>query len=257
MKTYTCQRILPSCVLNRSLLVDIEKRLLQGIPRLLQYGLQKILQGLGFDDHKRLESYQIIIDADKGSRSLNSASELATSYLDAGTRQVRMVYKLGAPRMIVLEIIFPQNDRPRIDLSTQSPQIGKLLPRIADGVCGAINLYGNRHKLLHNSFIQTGLLFSSPALVMAYGYLRGVDLFLLYASMGWLCLLSFGLTMSLPRIFPWVTFETGHRFQLRRLPLLARFAVLTVAIGCYIGLVLLSLPPADGSGSILLAGIIG
>lgn len=257
MKTFTYQRVLPSCVLNRSLLADIEKRLLLGIPRLLQYGLQKILEGLGLDDHKQLESYQVIIDADKGSRSLNSASELTSSYLETGTRQVRMVYKLGAPRMIVLEIVFPLNDRPHIDLSTQSPQIGKLLPKIADGVCGAINLYGNRHKLLHNSFIQTGLLFSAPALVMAYGYLHGIDLFLLYASMGWLCLLSLGLIMSLPRIFPWVTFETSHRFQLRRLPLLARFAVLTVAIGCYIGLVLLSLPPADVPGSILLAGVIG
>jgi len=257
METYTYQRVLPSCILNRSLLADIEKRLLLGIPKLLKYGLQKILQGLGLDDYKRLESYQVIIEANKGSRTLHSASELANSYLESGTSQVRMVYKLGAPRMIVLEIVFPQNGRPCIDLSTQSPQIGKLLPKIADGVCGAINMYGNRHKLLHNCVVQTGLLFSAPVLVMTYGYVRGVDLFLLYASMGWLCLLSLGLIMSLPRIFPWVTFETRHRFQLRRLPLLARFAVLAVAIGCYIGLVLLSLPPADGAGGVMLAGIIG
>jgi hypothetical protein len=257
METFTYQRILPSCTLNRSLLAEIEKRLLFGVPRLLHHGLKRVLQGLGIDDHRKLENYEVIIDTGKGPRTLKSAGELAFSYFEPGTRQVNVVYRLGAPKMITVEIVFSQNGRSQIDLSTHSPQIGKILPRIAEGVCAAIQLYGNRHRVFHNSFVQTGLLFATPALVMAYGFYREVDFFLLYACMGWLCLLSLGVIMSLPRMFPWVTFESRHRFQLRRLPLLARFALLTVAIGCYIGLVLLSVPSTDGQGAFLLAGVVG
>ena len=257
METYTCQRILPSCILNRSLLAEIEKRLLNGIPRLLQQGLRKMVNGLGLESYKKLESYQILIETGKDSCMLASSRELANPWLPAQTRQVRMRYQLGGPRVISIELLFPQYGRPWLVLTTQSPQIEKILPKIADGLCAAIGNYRNRYKLLHNSIVQGLLLFSIPGMVMAYGLHQGGDLFLLYASMGWLCLLSFGLIMSLPRIFPWVTFATPRRFEWRRLPLLVKFACLAVAIGCYIGLILLSVPPAGQSSLIMLASSMG
>jgi len=257
METYSYHRILPSCTLNRALLVEIEKRLLFGIPKIMQPLLQKILQGLGLEGHKKLENYQVVVETRKESRCLKCAKELTNHYFDPRTKQVNIIYKLGAPKIIVVDIIFTQNDRPQVNLTTQSSQVEKLLPKIADGLCASIAIYGNRHKILHNVFVQSVLLLAVPTLAMIYGLYSGIDLFLLYTSMGWLCLLSLGLIKSLPYIFPWVTFETKRSFQLRRLPLLIRVSILTVAIGCYIGLVVMGVPPASEPAMVLLAGYVG
>ena len=221
METYSYQKTLPSCTLNRALLAEIEKRLMFGVPKLMQQGLAKVLQGLGLKDHKKLENYQIIVETVKESRTLQFAKQMPAPYFDRRTRQVSILYKLGAPRILTIEITFPQNARPKITMTTQSHQVEKLLPRIADG------LYS------------------------------GIDFFLLYSSMGWLCLLSLGIVKSLPHMFPWVTFETQSRFQLERLPLLVKFSLLFVSVGCYISLVLLNMPRTNGPGSVLLAGLVG
>jgi hypothetical protein len=245
MDTYTYHRVLPSCTLNRELLSGLEKRLLHGIPLMLQQGLQKVLQGLGLDSHKQLESYQIVINVGQEARSFSCTSELQNTYFEPGTKQVRVEYSLGAPRILALELIFPKDSQPTIKLTTQSPQMEKLLPRIAEGLCTVIEMYGNRHKVLHSCFIQAAVLFSMPAAVMAYGLIQGLDMFLLCSSMGWLCLISLGFTMALPHIFPWVTFESQRRFQWSRLPLLVRFSVLIYSACCYVGLVLMNLPSAS------------
>ena len=242
METYSYRQVLPSCNLNRELLASLEKRLLLGIPKLLHQGLQKILKGLGLDSHKKLESYRIVMTVGKKTLTVRGAQEMAKPYFEPKTSQVRLEYSLGAPRILVLAMVFPRQGQPSLELSTQSPQLEKLLPKIAEGLIEVVGFYGNRHKLLHNPFIQAVLLFSLPMAVMGYGLLQGIDLFLLYTSMGWLCLLSLGLIMSLPQLFPWVTFESRRRFQWRRLPLLARVSVLSVAAGCYAGMVLLLLP---------------
>jgi hypothetical protein len=257
METYSYHRILPSCTLNRSLLADIEKRLLFGIPKLLQHLLQKVLQGLGLDSHKKIENYLVIVEKSKETHTLKCAKELTSPYFEPRTKQVSVVYKLSAPTMISIEIIFTKNNRPQINMTTQSPQVEKMLPKIADGLCSSIARYGNRHKIVHNTFVQSMLLMAVPTFVMTYGLYSGIDFFLLYTSMGWLCLLSLGLISSLPQMFPWVTFETQRRFQLSRLPLLAKVSLLTVSIGCYIGLVLLTIPRASEPTMVTLAGFLG
>lgn len=245
METYTYAQVLPSCTLNRELLSGLEKRLLHGIPQMLQKGLQKILQGLGLDSHKKLESYQIVISVGQEARTFACSNDLQNSYFDSGVEQVRVEYSLGAPRILKVELVFPKGGQSTIKLTTQSPQMEKLLPKIADGLCNVIEMYGNRHKVLHSYFIQAAVLFSMPAAVMAYGFINKLDMFLLYSSMGWLCLISLGFTMALPHIFPWVTFESQKRFQWSRLPLLMRFSLLIYSACCYVGLVLLNLPAAS------------
>ncbi len=256
MKTFSFQRELPSCTLNRSLILEIEKKLLFGIPRLLQKLLRIVLQGLGLNDHKKLESYQVIVTTKQTTRNLQSAREMSTPYFENKTKKVAITYKLGAPKIIAIEILFTENDRPKISMTTQSPQIETLFPVIADGVSASIIGYRNRHTMMHNMFVQAALVLCVPALVMVYGLYSGIDLFLLAASMGWLCILLLGLTNALPHIFPWVTFETRRRFQLNRLPLLLKFSVITFALGCYIAFVLLLMPHTTGPTEIVLAGVV-
>jgi len=245
METFTYAQTLPSCTLNRELLSGLEKRLLYGIPQLLHKGLQKILQGLGLDNHKKLEKYRIVLNAGQEARTYSCTNEMNDSFFEPGIKQVQIEYSLGAPRILSVELLFPKDKQSTLKLTTQSPQLEKLLPKIAEGLITVIEMYGNRHKLLHSYLIQALVLFSMPVAVMTYGYMNHLDMFLLYSSLGWLCLISLGFTMALPHIFPWVTFESRRRFQWSRLPLLVRFSILVYSACCYVGLVLLNLPVAN------------
>lgn len=257
METFNYQRTLPSCTLHKALLAEIEKRLRLGVPILLQEGLRKISLGLGLEDHKKLEHYMIIVESKKETLNFNCAKELPLPYFEHHPKKVKVEYDLCASKFITVRIIFTLNDRPRVYMSTQSQQVEKILPKVADGLCASILAYGNRHKFLHSPVVQSLPLLTIPLMVMAYGFYSEIDVFLLYSSMGWLCLLLLGLVKSLPQLFPWVTFATKRRFKLNRLPLLARFSLLSVAIACYIALVLLTMPRADNSDTIMLASLFG
>ncbi|MDH3998938.1 MAG: hypothetical protein OET90_08870 [Desulfuromonadales bacterium] len=257
METYTLERVFPSCTLNRELLSGLERRLLQGIPRLLHNGLQKLVKGLGLESYKKLEHYQLYLDIGEDIKTYAAASEMAHSYFDAKTHQVRLSYRLSAPRVLEVDILFRKDGQPRITLSTQSPQIEMLLPKIADGLSAVIETQGTRHRLLHHGLLQAIALLLPPLAVLCYGLFSGVDFFLLCSSMGWLCLFSLGITMLLPHLFPWVVFESRRRFQLARLPLLLKFSLFTVAAACYVGLLLLNLPQSSEPVLAMLAGLLG
>ena len=257
METFTYQRALPSCTLHKALLVQIEKQLLFGIPRHIQPVLRKTLLGLGLEDHKKLERYMITVETKKETRSYACANELPLPYFERQPKKVKIEYNLGAAKFIKVNIIFSLNDYPRVYMTSQSPSVEKVLPKIADGLCKSIVTYGNRHNVLHNSFVQSLLLLSIPLAVIVYGLYNNIDVFLLCSSMGWLCLLLLGLVKSLPQLFPMVTFETKYRLQLNRIPLLAKVSLLSVAVACYIAMVLMNIPRADNSGTIMLASLFG
>ena len=257
METFSYQRSLPSCTLQKALLVQIEKQLRLGIPRLIQKGLRKTLVGLGLEDHKQLEHYLISVESKKETRNYACARELPLPYFERQPKKVKIEYDLGAAKFIKVNIIFSINDYARVYMTSQSPQVEKMLPKIADGLCASIIAYGNRHKLLHSPVVQTLLLLAIPCGVMAYGLYSKIDLFLLYSSMGWLCLLLLGLVRTLPQMFPLVTFQTKYRLKMNRIPLLAKFSLLTVAVACYIALVLMNMPRSNNSGTMMLAGLFG
>jgi hypothetical protein len=142
-------------------------------------------------------------------------------------------------------------------MTTQSPQVEKILHKIADNLCECIIAYGNRHRFLHSFFVQSLVMLVVPLAVLAYGMYKDIDVFLLCSSMGWLCLLLLGLVKLLPKIFPLVTFETKYRLKLNRIPLLAKFSLLSVVVACYVALVLLNMPRANTSGTIMLANLFG
>ncbi|MBW2504100.1 MAG: hypothetical protein JRE16_05965 [Deltaproteobacteria bacterium] len=257
MESRSHRRYLSSCTLNKSLLTNLERRLLHGVPKQLDQALRKILSGLGLDSYKKLERYQIIVEKGKKSQVLSGVGDLPKADLEPGTHRVRLIYRLGAPKIITVDILFAQNEQPWIELTTQSPHVEKILPYIAEGVVELVASHGTRHRIAQSRAIQAVMLFSVPGAVMAYGLWRGVDMFLLYSSMGWLCLLLLGVSLSLPRVFPWVTFQTQRRFPWKRLPPVASIVVLTLAIVCYIGLVLLHVPPAEESPVVMLASLMG
>ena len=257
METFSYQRVLPSCTLHRSLLVAIEKKLLLGLPVIMQDELRKITKGLGLEDHKKLEQYMVTVESKKKNVNYKCAKDLPSPYFERQPRQVKVEYVLCASKFISVEIIFSINERPRIDITTQSALVQKKMSKVADLLCESIAAYGNRHRVMHSPFVQSLLLLTIPLIVMVYGIYSEIDAFFLYSSMGWLCLLSLGLVKSLPQLFPWVTFETKRRFKLNRIPLLAKVSLLSVVVACYVALILLYSPRANSSDAVMLASLFG
>jgi hypothetical protein len=213
------------------------------------------MQGLGLKDHRKLERFSIEVQDRSSLRSFHRAKDFLEPYFHPQTQSITVNYQLGAPQLISLKLCFPRRERPFVELETASPLVHKALPKIADELTGIIDMYRNRHHLLHNIVMQGLVMLSVPMLFFAYGYLTGIDPFFIFTSMGWLCLLSWGTTMTLPRLFPEVSFATRRRFHFCRLPVLGMFAFLLVVTACYISLVMFELPRAGLSPSVLLVSL--
>jgi len=242
METYTYRQTLPSCRLTAGTLTELEKRLCNGIPRLMKSELDRIMRGLKLTDYASLQKFSISIEERSAEQNLQHAWELQDNLFKPGTRRVVLSYRLAAPHLVQVEMVFADQERPYLEIITRSPQVHKLCPRIFDGLVGAIELYGNRYKLLHNFGVQALTMLSVPLLFGLYGYLDGIDPFFLYSSLGWLCLLAYATTTMLPRLFPWVSFANRQRLELERVPLLAMLSVNLVALACYITMVFYELP---------------
>lgn len=242
MDSFSNRYVLPSCNLNASTLAELQKRLCNGIPKLLQKDVARIMRGLNLQKIDTLQKFAITVEEKTTTRTLSDARELSDGLFQPGTRRVTVSYRLAAPNLISIDLVFADQGQPYLEITTKSPQVQKHFDLIHDGLVAAIDLYGNRNRLMHNNLLQGFIMLSIPGLVAAYGYLVGIDPFFLYASMGWLCLLACGTTMALPRLFPWVEFATRQRFRLGRLPLLASVSVTLVALACYVSLILYELP---------------
>jgi hypothetical protein len=80
-----------------------------------------------------------------------------------------------------------------------------------------------------------------PAAVAGYGWFRGIEPFFLFSSQGWLLLMAGGLSLTLPRLFPLVSFQTRRRFDFKKLVILGLLALNLAAISAYVGLLVFEL----------------
>lgn len=242
MEQFSRLQIIPSCTLSKSLLVNLEKRVHHKIPHVLEKMLTKLTMGLGLQSYEKLESFRVIIEEKKKKKIFTSATDLTDNHFKASVKQVRVTYRLAAPKILFLEIVFSRKGHSYIRLESQSPQIEDHFSQLLDNLCGAIDGYANLHRLLHNRLIRIISLLVLPAACTIYGLFAGIDLVALLFSMGWLCLLSLGVFQSLQSLYPWVTFKSKSLIELHRLPMLASLAVWVVAVGLYLTMVMTNLP---------------
>ena len=236
---------IPSCTLNKSLLVDLEKKIHHNVPKILNKLLFKLTGGLGLSGHEKLESYRVVVEEKKKKSILESARKLPANHFKSRVKQVRLTYRLAAPRILFLEIVFSRNGHSYIRMESQSQHVENSFPQILDTLCGTIEGYANYHKYLHNRLLQALFVLILPLASVVYGYFAGLSMTPLLFSMGWLCLLSLGIVRSLQYLYPWVTFQSKSLVEIHRFPMLASLAILVVVIGFYLTLVVNNLPSLD------------
>jgi len=241
METHLLEYPLPSCMVSKGLIVKLENYLLMQIPSLLKKELSGMMEVLDLKSPASLKRYGITLLDRTGGRELESITALSDKTFSPSFRGVTLNFKIGRPEILAITVIFSAGGRPVLEISTMSRQVLKDCPRIAAGVKGIVRSWGNRHWIFHSRPVQALLALAIPAAVVGYGWLKGADPFFLFSTQGWLFLLAGTLSLTLPRLFPLVSFQTRRRVDFRKLAFLGLLALNLAAISGYVGLLVVEL----------------
>lgn len=241
METNLLEYPLPSCRVNTRLIIKLENYLLMQIPALLRKELSGMMEVLDLKSPASLKKYSVSLQDRSGERELESITALPGKTFPPSLRRITLNFKIGRPEILAVTVVFAAGARPRLELATMSRQVQKNCPRIAAGVNGIVQSWGTRNRIFHSRPVQALLAAAIPAAVAGYGWLKGIDPFFLFSSQGWLLLLSGGLSLTLPRLFPLVSFQTRRRIDLKRLAFLGLLALDLTAISGYVGLLVFEL----------------
>ena len=241
METHLLEYPLPSCRVSKGLIVKLENYLLMQIPSLLKKELAGMMEVLDLKSPASLKKYSLTLLDRTGGRELESITALPDKTFHPTLRGITLNFKIGRPEILAVTVIFSAGAGPVLELSTMSRQVLKDCPRIAAGVKGIVRSWGNRHWIFHSRPVQTLLAASFPAAVAGYGWLKGIDPFFLFSTQGWLLLLAGALSLTLPRLFPLVSFQTRRRVDLKKLAFLGLLVLDLAAISGYVGLLVIEL----------------
>jgi len=232
---------LPSCRVNKGLIVKLENYLLMQIPALLRKELAGMMEALDLKSPASLKKYTLSLQDRSGGRELGSIAELPDKFFPPSLRKISLHLKIGRPEILSVTVTFAAGARPRLELATMSRQVRKDCPRIAANVSGIIKSWSTRNWIFHSRLVQVLLAAVVPAAFAGYGWLKGIDPFFLFSSQGWLLLLAGTQSLTLPRLFPLVSFQTPRHFNPGKLLLLLLLALNLAAISGYVGLLFFEL----------------
>jgi hypothetical protein len=241
METHLLEYPLPSCTVNKGLIVKLENYLLMQIPALLKKELSGMMEVFDLKSSSSLKKYSVTLLDSTGIREMESINALPDKIFPPSLRRVTLNLRIGRPEILAVSVIFAAGASPMLELSTMSRQVLKDSPRIVDGVKGIVRSWKNRHGIFHSRPLLAVLAVSIPAAVVGYGWLKGTDPFFLLSTQGWLLLLTGLLSLTLPRLFPLVSFQTRRRVNFRKLALLGLLALNLAAISGYVGLLVFEL----------------
>lgn len=241
METHLLEYPLPSCRVNKGLIVKLENYLLMQIPALLKKDIAGMMEALDLKSSASLKKYSVSLHDRSGSRELDSISALSDASFPPSLRRITLSFAIGRPEILAVTVTFAAGARPVLELATMSRQVKKDCPRIAAGMSGIVRSWGNRNGIFHSRPAQAVLAVIIPAAVVGYGSLKGIEPFFLFSAQGWLLLLAGMLSLVLPRLFPLVTFQTRRRIDFKKLAFLGLLALNLAAISAYVGLLVFEL----------------
>jgi hypothetical protein len=232
---------LPSCRVSKGLIVKLENYLLMQIPSLLKKELGGMMEALDLKSPASLKKYTLSLHDRSGGRELGSIAELSDRFFSSSLRKITLNLKVGRPEILAVTVILAAGARPRLELATMSRQVRKDCPRIAANLSGIIRSWSTPNWIFHSRPAQALLAAAIPVAFAGYGFLKGIDPFFLFSSQGWLLLLAGTLSLTLPRLFPLVSFHTRRHFNPGKLLLLLLLSLNLAAISAYVGLLVFEL----------------
>ena len=197
MATYTTERNLPACRVEKRLLAELEEYILR---RAGELGAN--------------ESYEVTIKDATGEEELPTITEFRTAYFPSTTKEISLSYGLPITRALHVSLVFAlgRNWTANLRVSYSDTAPREIVTGIATEILSIIGNYRTLYYLFHPGVAMTLVLLSivtilaTVALALASGkgeaeMLLGKQLLLLLASTLFLYLL-------LGRLLPYSMFET-------------------------------------------------
>ncbi len=241
METFKLIRTLPSCRISKRLIAQMESYLLGQLPKLLKKELANMMELLDLKNPGALRQYVLSFQGSAGTEDLETISNYKKEQLPSTLRRVTMSLKLGRPEILGIRMVFAHRGKPFIEISTASQSVKQNCNKILQHLQEILRSAASRSWLFHHKAFQTLLTLSIPAGVMVYGHLIGKDSILLYYSQGWLLLFSGLLSYSLTKVFPFITFRTDRKVDLKKILYLLLLIATSAGIVGYTWVLLLEL----------------
>lgn len=241
MKKLNHRTTLPSCIIDKKLINQLENYLLVHVPRILK---KDLTQQMGLYDLKNpasLRNYSLSISEGKNSIQLDSIKHFKPEQFEPKTSKILMQLKLGRPEIIEITVIFPGNGIPSLRISTISDSVKQFCPRIAEQILTLFDSWKNKNNLFSKTWFRALTLLVPSTLITAIGTLLGGDFYFLVAAQGWILILSAILAFNLFRLFPLVSFRTRRHLNPKIISALLFFGLTTVVIVVYSYLLYLNL----------------
>lgn len=236
------QRIdLPSCVVDKKLINQLEGYLLQHIPRLLKKDLSQQMGLYDLKDPASLRTYHLIISEGKTTSQYDTVKNFRADLFDAKTTQIVMQLKLGRPEILEVVLVFPGNGSPSMRISTISQSVKQTAPRIVEQLLSLFDSWKNRNSIVSKTWFRALTLLIPSLLVTGSGLLLGGNLYFLVAAQGWILILSAILAFNLFRLFPMISFRSKRHFDLKKISALLFFGLTLTVIAVYTYLLYLNL----------------
>jgi hypothetical protein len=232
---------LPSCVVDKKLVNQLESFLLVNTPRLLKKELSQMMGLYDLKSPASLITYAINISEKTQIHQLDRVKQFKPDCFDPKTKGLSMKLKIGRPEILDITLLFPANGAPTLTISTVSEGVKPLCPRIADQLISLFAGWKNRNYLVSRPAFRTLIVVIPPALVTTGGLYLGGDSYIITVAQGWLLIISACLAFNLFRLFPQVSFQTRSMINLKKIAALTFFAFNIALILAYTGLLYLNL----------------
>jgi len=241
MKKLSKRITLPSCTVDKQLIIRLENYLFTHIPGLLK---KELFEQMGLYDLKNpasLRTYSLTLSDNKNSIQFDSIKKFKPDLFEPKTTKIVLQLKYGRPELIDIAIIFPGDSTPCLRISTISETVKKISPRIAEQLLSLFDSSKNRNSIVSKTWFRSLILLIPSTLITGIGLLLGGTLYFLVAAQGWILILSAILAFNLFRLFPLIGFRTRRHFNLQKFTALLFFGLTTLVIALYTYLLYLNL----------------
>jgi len=212
---FTLRKRLPPCQVNRKLVSQVENFINVQIPKLFQKELASMSGIFQGQNSGNLRKYALFIQEGTQTSELKRLDDLKGAVFSGKIRGLSLNLRLGIPEITNIAIHFPRNGYGEVDLTVTDAKAKLKAQKIYDALRQILSAYARKRAIVHNRVFQVVMTLLVPLALIGLGMWWQTDLFFLFLSLGWLVLLSVFLNYSLTHTFPYTTFQTDRRVELR------------------------------------------
>ena len=215
MDKFSIRKRLPPCQVSRKLVSQVENYFNVQIPKLFQKELASMSGIFQNQNSGNLRKYSLYLQQGSQTDELKRIDDLKGAVFPKKVRSLTMHLRLGIPEITNISVTFTRNHFAEIDLTVTDAKAKVKAQKIHDALRQILSAYARKRAIVHSPVFQVLITLLVPVSLVGLGMWWQTDLLFLFLSLGWLVLLSVFMNYSLTHTFPYTTFQTGQKVEVR------------------------------------------